>query len=158
MAENTVGGVAKGTKKTFLNQKFYDEDFSDKDLTHADFRNCTLFNCNFDGSDLTYATFEGANCYKSSFRRTKLYYTNFRNAVLAGTIMHPRDFFGTAITMTCDTFDKMQLSHQYKLVWLYQLLLTESDSLNDKVKTLLIDEIGEDRFKSLERIFRDRQI
>jgi uncharacterized protein YjbI with pentapeptide repeats len=146
------------SRKVFTNQKYYDEDFSERDLTHADFRGTTLFNCKFDGSDLGYANFEGANCYRSSFKRARLYYTNFRNAVLAETVMEPRDFFAVAITLTCDTFDKMALSHQWKLAWLYQLLLTKPDSLNEKVEKLLIEEIGEERFKSLQRVFRDRQI
>src|SRR5690348_11235185 len=78
-------------RKAYTNQKFYDENFFGKDLSHADFRGCTLFNCNFDNSDLGYANFEGANCYKSTFVGSRLYHTNFRNAVLAGTVLKPRD-------------------------------------------------------------------
>jgi len=149
--------------QVFTNRKFYDEDFSNRDLVQSDFRGCTLFNCKFDHSDLAYANFEQANCYRSTFRRTRLYHTNFRNAVLAQTVMDPRDFFGVTVSITCDTFDKMELSHQWKLAWLYQLLLTTPDTskpdrLNEKIEKLMIEEIGEERFRSLVKIFENRQI
>lgn len=145
--------------KVFINRKFYDADFSGRDLTHSDFRGATLVNCNFDNADLAYANFESANCYKSTFRQSRCYHTNFKDAVLAETIMDPRDMFGLTLSVSCDTFDRMQLGSIWLCAWLFLPTLGEmSDGMREKVLGVLKDAMGEERLKAMERIFANRTI
>jgi predicted TIM-barrel fold metal-dependent hydrolase len=146
-------------EKVYINRKFYDQDFSSKDLTHADFRGCTLVNCNFDNSDLRYATFEGANCYKSSFRQSRLYKTNFKDAILSETDMDPRDMFGMTVSVSCDTVDKMKLGTIWLASWLFLPLLADiPDKTKEDIRGVLHNLIGEERVKQMERLFAERQI
>jgi len=145
--------------KVFINRKFYDEDFSNRDLTHADFRGATLVNCNFDNSDLSYANFESANCYRSSFRQSKCYHTSFKDAVLAETKLDPRDMFGMTISVSCDTFDRIELGNIWLAAWAF--LPTLGDLPKEKremFQNLVKGLIGEERLKALEKIFANRQI
>ena len=153
------GWQRRAQAKSFVNKRFYDQSFERQELVHADFRGATLANCNFDHADLSYASFEGANCYGSSFRQTRLYRTNFKDAVLAETIMDPRDMFGLTLTLTCDTFDRAKLSGIWPVAWLYMITLAEMPKeLHEKVIALLVDHIGEERYKGLEKAFRERSI
>jgi len=155
--ENTDG-------KVFMNRKYYDADFSDRDLTHADFRGATLVGCNFDNANLSYANFEGANCYRSSFRQSRLYRTSFKDAVIAETIMDPRDMFGMAITVSCDTWDRMKIGKMWFASWLFLASLGElppgmnGEDMKQELFGVLNKLIGEERVKQLERHFAERQI
>lgn len=156
-----VGKPLNGEKegKVFINRKFYDADFSGRDLVHADFRGSTVVNCNFDNADLSYANFEGANCYRSSFRQTKLYRTSFKDAVLAETKMDPRDMFGMTISVSCDTFDRIELGQIWMAAWIFLPTLgVSTDGTKEELQKVLIKMLGEERFKALERIFANRQI
>lgn len=145
--------------KVFINRKFYDADFSSRDLTHADFRGSTVVNCNFDNADLSYANFEGANCYRSSFRQSKLYHTSFKDAVLAETKLDPRDMFGMTISVSCDTFDKIQLGPIWLAAWIFLPTLAELPvGMKEELQGVLTRMLGEERLKSLEKIFANRQI
>ena len=157
--ETAKNGVVAKQEKVYINRKFYDKDFSNQDLTHADFRGCTLVGCNFDSSDLSYATFEGANCYRSTFRQSKLYHTNFKDAVMAKTFMDPRDMFGMTISVSCDTFDKIKLGKIWLAAWLYLPMLADlPPETKEKIQSVLEDLIGAERVKGLERHFSQRQI
>jgi len=157
--ETAKNGVVVKQEKVYINRKFYDKDFSNQDLTHADFRGCTLVGCNFDSSDLSYATFEGANCYRSTFRQSKLYHSNFKDAVMAETFMDPRDMFGMTISVSCDTFDKIKLGKIWLAAWLYLPMLAElPEGTKEKIQSVLEDLIGAERVKGLERHFSQRQI
>ena len=152
-------GTMTKQEKVFINRKFYDRDFSNQDLTHADFRGCTLVGCNFDSSDLSYATFEGANCYRSTFRQSRLYHANFKDAVLAETNLDPRDMFGMTISVSCDTFDKIKLGKVWLAAWLYLPMLADlPPGMKERIEGILNDLIGPERVKSLERHFSQRQI
>lgn len=145
--------------KVFVNGKFYDADFSNRDLTHADFRGCTLVNCKFDSSDLSYATFEGANCYRSTFLQSRLYHVNFKDAVLAETHLDPRDMFAATVSLTCDTFDRTKMGPVLISAWIYLLTLAEiPEKTKTKLDEAIVDLIGEERLKGLRRHFADRQI
>ncbi len=142
-------------RRLFANQKMYDRNFKGQDLTHADFRGCTLVGCNFDNADLSYATLEGANCYKSTFRQTRLYHANLKDAVLAETIMDPRDLFGVSVSITCDTFDRMQLGERWIAAWLYMLTLCQ---MVDGFRQKIVELIGPKRVEALDRAFKERQL
>lgn len=158
MATITKNGTNK-EGKVHINRKFYDEDFSNRDLTHADFRGCTLVNCNFDNSDLSYANFDGANCYRSTFRQSRLYHASFKDANLSETDLDPRDMFGMSISVSCDTFDKMKLGKIWLAAWLYlPMLATIPDSTRKRLEETLNELIGEERVKSLERHFANRTL
>jgi len=145
--------------KVFLNRKYYDHDFKGLDLTHGDFRGSTLVNCEFDNSDLSYATFEGANCYRSTFRQARLYHTSFKDATLAGCDLDPRDMFGMTISVSCDTFDKIKLGKMWLAAWLYLPMLADiPEETRKHLGATLVDLIGEERLKGLERHFANRQI
>lgn len=153
------GRTTEKEGKVFINRKFYDADFSTRDLTHADFRGSTVVSCNFDNADLSYANFEGANCYRSSFRQTKLYHTSFKDAVLAETKMDPRDMFGMTISVSCDTFDRIELGSIWLAAWIFLPTLGElQPGLKDELQDVLKKMLGEERLKALERIFANRQI
>ncbi len=145
--------------KVFVNNKFFDTDFSNRDLTHADFRGCTLVNCNFDSSDLSYATFEGANCYRSTFRQSRLYHVNFKDAVLAETKLDPRDMFAASVSLTCDTFDRTEMGPVLISAWIYLLTLAAiPEKTRTKLDEAITELIGEERLKGLKRHFAERQI
>lgn len=145
--------------KVFINRKFYDADFSSRDLTHADFRGATLVSCNFNDSDLSYANFESANCYRSSFRQSRLYHTSFKDAVLSETKMDPRDAFGMTISVSCDTFDRMELGEIWLVSWLFLPTLgVHPPGQREKIQNLLKELIGEERLKAMEKVFANRQI
>ena len=141
--------VAEGKpEKVFINRKFYDTDFSNRDLTHADFRGCTLVNCNFDSSDLSYATFEGANCHGSTFRQSNLYHTSFKDAVLAHCTMDPRNAYGITISMTCDTFDKVKIGTGWMAALLYYPMIAEiPEEVRETLTTLVKKFMSEEQFK-----------
>ena len=150
--------------KVFINRKFYDADFSSRDLTHADFRGATLVGCNFDNSNLSYANFEGANCYRSTFRQARCYRTSFKDAVLAETILDPRDFFGATISVSCDTWDRMKIGKMWLASWLFLSTLgdlpqgSNGEDMKQEIYGVLNKLIGEERVKQLERHFANRQI
>jgi len=145
--------------KVFINRKFYDHDFSGKDLTHSDFRGATLVNCSFDHADLSYANFESANCYRSSFVQARCYHTNFKDAVLAETKMDPRDMFGMTISVSCDTFDRIKLGEIWLYAWIFLPTLGDLPAdMKEKMRGLLRDAMGEDRVVAMERVFANRSI
>lgn len=152
--------VANGKQeKVFINRKFYDVSFANRDLTHADFRGCTLVSCCFDNSDLSYATFEGANCYRSTFVQSKLYHTSFKDCVLAEATLDPRDMFGMTVSVSCDTFDKIKLGKVWLAAWLYLPMLADlPEGTKEKIQSVLEDLIGAERVKGLERHFSNRAI
>jgi uncharacterized protein YjbI with pentapeptide repeats len=155
---HTKSTTAEGKpEKVFINRKFYDQDFSQRDLTHGDFRGCTLVSCNFDNSDLSYATFEGANCYRSTFRQSSLYHASFKDAVLAECTMDPRNAMGVTISLNCDTFDKVKIGSNWMAAWLYYPLVAD---IPEEVRTTLTDMVrnmlGEEKFNGLERHFKNR--
>jgi hypothetical protein len=155
--KNTM--VTQKPEKVFINKKFYDRDFSNQDLTHADFRGCTLVSCNFDHSDLSYATFEGANCYRSSFNFSRLYHTSFKDAVTAEVSMDPREMFGLTLSVSCDAFDKLKIGKMWLAAWLFLPLLAQlPDGMDVKIRGVLVELIGEERLKGMERHFADRQL
>jgi uncharacterized protein YjbI with pentapeptide repeats len=156
----TNGKIDQKEVKIFINRKFYDVDFSGKDLTHADFRGSTLVNCSFDNADLSYANFEGANCYRSTYRQARLYHTSFKDAVLAETNLDPRDMFGMTISVSCDTFDKMRLGPIWLAAWLFlPTLAVIPDEVRADLHKILEKVLGsEERVKQMERTFANRQI
>ncbi len=146
-------------KKDFAGQQLSFTDFSSQNLSGADFSGAVLVKCNFDNSDLSHANFEKANCAGASFRQTRLYYTNFKDANLQLSIQEPRDIFGTTLTLNCLTFDQMQMNTNGVIVVLYFLLLAKlPDSIREKLKKLIIDEVGEAKFTTLERAFAHRRL
>lgn len=152
--KSTVEGKPE---KVFINRKFYDADFSNKDLTHADFRGCTLVSCNFDNSDLSYATFEGANCYRSTFRQSNLYHTSFKDAVTAEVTMDPRNAFGATLSLSCDAFEKVKIGKMWMAAWLYFPLIAEiPDDVRKTLTEMVKGMLGEEKFNGLERHFRNR--
>ena len=126
-------GNEREDRKQFANYKFaHGCSFEGKDLVHADFRGAALVHCNFKGADLSYANLEGANCYGADFTDAKLYKTNFRDATLAKTIMHPRDAFGITLTMTCDTFEGMDVSNKWNVQWFFLTLMMKQEEAIEK--------------------------
>jgi pentapeptide repeat protein len=156
----TNGKPTEKEGKVYINRKFYDVDFSNKDLTHADFRGSTLVNCNFDSADLSYANFEGANCYHSSFRQARLYHTSFKDVVLAYTKMDPRDMFGMTLSVSCDTFDQIELGPIWLAAWLFLPTLGVLPAgIKEDIHKVLEKLLGsEERVKQMERTFANRQI
>jgi hypothetical protein len=149
--------VAGKPEKVFINRKFYDTDFSNRDLTHADFRGCTLVNCNFDSSDLSYATFEGANCHGSTFRQSNLYHTSFKDAVTAHCSMDPRNAYGATLSLTCDAFDKVKVGKNWLAAWLYYPLIADiPEEIKTELKAIVLKVVGEEEFNGLERHFKNR--
>jgi hypothetical protein len=158
MAQAIRNGADKESK-VFINKKYYDHDFSNRDLTHADFRGCTLVNCHFDNSDLSYATFEGANCYGSTFRQSRMYHTSLKDAVMAECDVDPRDMFGLTLSVSCDTFDKIKLGKIWLASWLFLPLLADiPEATRGRLLEILNELIGEERVKSMERHFINREM
>ena len=109
-------------KKNYYSAKLYREDFSGKDLAHANFRNASLIGCNFTDANLAYADFDSANCREANFTRSILYRANFKDAALADSIFDPKDAFGMTITLSCETVDGMKIGKIWWFVWLMMAL------------------------------------
>lgn len=138
------------TKKSFLNSKHYDADFSNQDLSRADFRGCTLIACNFDNSDLSYASFEGANCWRSTFRKSKFNHTSFKDASLAEAVVDPSMMKSMTITVARNTFEKAQLGDYPLLYWMYMPIISAAPyEIRSRLKELIVGTIGEEKFNQL---------
>jgi len=137
------------------NKKFHHEDFSGLDLSTSDFRNATLIECNFTGTILKWSNFEGANCFGSDFTDADLYRVNFKEAILAKTKMFPRDCFGMTVTLTCDTFQGMEVPDRLLLYWLYMgtMMKVPTEEMSQKI----VEAIGRPEFEKLQRAFKERK-
>jgi len=154
--EKKENGLKQVENKRFANKKFFGVDFSNSDLTNADFRSTTLIECDFRNSDLSHAIFKDANCYGSDFTDTIMHRTTFENAILSKTIFAPKRMFGITITMTCDTFDKMEISKTALLYWMFipTLMKAPDEDMNNRI----IAAIGEHNYLALSRVFREQII
>jgi len=139
--------------KRSANKKYYRENFAGKDLSTADFRNASVLECDFTGATLRYANFENANCYGANFTDADMYRTNMKDAILASSIMCPKDCFGMTITLTCDTVQKMKVNDKILNYWLYMALMMDGPP---EQMLLLRASIGEEKVASLERMFKER--
>lgn len=154
-----MGGQTAKKEQSFRRMSFYDHDFSNQDLSEADFRGATLLKCNFDNCDLGYADFEGANLDGSTFRNARLYHTNFKDCCLARVVMDPRDMLGATVTLHCDTMDSMKLSKFFIAAWLQILMVADiGTEQREKVRELGESFIGKERMAGLARAFGARHI
>lgn len=148
--------------KNFANQKFYQRDFSNQDLSHANFMGATLAECKFNNCDLSYANMEATNCFRADFTGAKLYRTNFRDAVIAQAIMKPKDFFGCTITLVCEAFDGTQLNAVWWYSWLYLAMAmdgpVDGSEPKEKARERLVTALGAERYEALRRMFGARTI
>jgi Pentapeptide repeats (9 copies) len=154
MEEKKESRLKQVQDKRFANKKFFGHNFSGMDLTNADFRDTTLIECNFRDSDLSHAVFKGANCYGSDFTDTVMRWTTFERAVLAKTKFAPKQMFGITITLTCDSFDEMEISRTALLYWMFipTLMKAPEKEMADRV----IAAIGEEAYKALSRVFKEQ--
>lgn len=81
----------------FHNQILSDQDFSGKNLTHANFQGAVLKRCKFDGCDLSFANFDNADLYRASFCDAKLYSTTLKDADLTRTNFTNAHLYGIKI-------------------------------------------------------------
>jgi len=140
--------------KIFQNQKFYRLSFKNRDLANAKFQGAALIGCDFSGADLSFANFEGANCWEANFTGAKLYATNFKDAILAKSIMHPKDCFRMTITLCCDTVEQMDIDEKWQTVWLFLSLKMKLPS--DDLAQAVIGVIGREKYMQLMHIFENR--
>lgn len=147
-------------QKDFSKQRLTQVDFSSQNLTEANFSEAVLVSCNFDSSNLSYADFTRAKVYRCTFRQSKLYHTNFKDAHLAYSLFDPRDFFGMTVTLHCETFDKVKMpSKVYQAAWLFYLLIMDvPEELKEKIRVMIKELVGEERFKALHRHFQNRAL
>ena len=142
---------------TFVNQRLYKGDFAGQDLARADFRSSTLCEANFQGTNLRFARFDGANCYGANFDGADLYKTNFHQTVLAKCIFKPKEAFGVGFSMSCDTFENMQMSD----IWFRKLLFLISQINPDdmELKQKLIEcVIGIENYEAFQRTLKRRVV
>ncbi len=140
--------------KKFTGSKYFSHDFRETDLTNASFNHGTFVDCNFEGCDLSGATFIGANCYGSNFKDSIMDKTNFKDACLAKTVFDPKVIRGVTITLSCDSFDKMQVGRTALLYWLYIPLLMVSP--DEKLTDALTNALGKERYIALTKVFKER--
>ena len=141
-------------KKNYHSVKLYRADFSNQDLSHADFRCASLIGCDFSNSDLSYANFEAANCREAKFFATKLYRTNFKDAALADSIFEPKDAFGMTITLSCETVDGLKIGKLWWFVWV--MLALRMKVPEEDLELKIINAIGRDRYIGLRQLFERR--
>lgn len=144
---------------SYCGKKLEGYNFQGKDLSHVDFRNATLHKCNFNNCDLSYADFSGADCDQSSFLQARLYRTNMSNCCLSRTLMDPRDFFGTTITVHCNATAGMKMGPLWTVAWLEFLLIADiPEDQKKKIKEVAESIIGVERLKGLHQAFTVREI
>lgn len=151
-----VHPIDRSKRENFSNRKFYAHDFSNRDLSHADFRGATLSECLFRETDLSYATFAGANCFRADFTGARLYRTSFENAIMTGAIFKPKDCFGITMTMTCESFNALQVDPMWFYGWLFLATQMKLPEDAEHVRKELIAVIGAERFQRLKAVFEKR--
>lgn len=145
----------------FQGQKFIKQSFKGRKLHYANFKLCTLQDCDFTDADLKYADFSDANCIYSNFTGASLYCANFSHACLENTIFKPREIFGITMTLTCASFQNMEIDENWLECW---LMLAALMKLPDpkKVEKPWLDRLilllGPDRYVKLKAVFNRRII
>jgi hypothetical protein len=142
-------------KVILTNKKFYREDFSGRNMDHADLRCGSFIECNFDKASLRYANCEGANFFGSSFKGSNLYRTNMKDAILERTKFFPKECFGITLTLKCETFKDMEIEPTWLLCWMFFPSLM---NVPEKVLDKLIQFIGPDRYIRFKAVFNRRVI
>lgn len=133
--------------------KYFKQDFSEVDWSSQDLRGREFHLCAFRRADLSYANAEGVNFYGSDFTGARLYHLNAKDAVMAKTIMAPRDALGMTVTLDCNTFDGMEFSRMgWALMgFLLSLAKAPEKKLQDAIRAALPEET-----KALEAVLRWR--
>lgn len=133
--------------KSLDNRVLVGADFRGQDLSNARFRNAKLMEADFEEANLTGANFMDANCWGANFKNTILYRATFQRTILTGARFEGADLRSITITLTCDTFDKVQLPKKWLACWLYFPLLME---IPEDLRLKLQEVIGMDRVKALD--------
>lgn len=89
----------------FQGQFLCNQDFSGRDLSHANFRGTILKRCKFNRCDLSHANFDDADLYRATFHDSKLYSATFKNADLTraeftGARLYGIKIFGADLSHT----------------------------------------------------------
>ena len=130
--------------KHYANMKLRGKSFAGRDLSNADFRGAELIECDFTGCNLSCAKFTGANCWGANFTRARLYKANFAQAILTRANFNAADVRGITLTMSCDTFEDIQISKK----WLNGLLFMVSlADIPEDVQKKIHEIIGEEELK-----------
>jgi len=141
-------------------KKFYNQDFSGKDLSHKKMRSSFFYRCNFDDADMSHADAEGTEFVGCTFNNSICYYSNFKDAKLAGNVFKPKDAYGITLTMSCKTFDQMET----RQLWWYGMLLfatmmvPEREPVDEDLNAGLINLIGAERYAKLKTLFSKREV
>jgi hypothetical protein len=142
-------------------KKFFNQDFSEQDLSKLRMKQSTFHRCNFDRADMSETDCEGSEFLGSSFKDTNCYRTNFKDAKLAGTIFKPHDCFGMTLTLQCSTFKDLRISALWWYVWLmFAGLMKPGDSVveEEKLQTDLVTMIGPERYVKLRATLTKREL
>lgn len=94
----------------FRNQNLCNTDFSNRDLSYANFQGAILKRCDFKGCNLSYANFNDADLYRASFEKANLYASTFKNADLTRADFTQAHLYGIKIfgaDLTHTKFDKV---------------------------------------------------
>ena len=142
-------------------QRFYNEDFSNQDLSKLKLRGSLFHRCWGPPANMTEADCEGSDFLGSSFDDTNCYRTNFRDAKLAGTIFKPKDCFGMTITLQCRTFKDMRISKMWWLVWLmFASMMKPGTSIREEeeLQNNLITAVGSEQYIRLRTLLAKREL
>lgn len=110
MIRASLVGVTSKTPASFLMSIVTYADFTNADLSGANFRRAVLAH-----SDLTHANLTGADLQSAELRNTTLHQTNFTNAILISAILHDGDL-STAILRGADFTEAGLLSAKLRNV------------------------------------------
>lgn len=136
------------------------EDFSDRDFKGAKLNNSIFHYCKFDRSTLEDANCEFVDFTGSTFQDTNLRCCNMKDAVLAGTLFHPRDCMGITLTLKCDTFRGVRISQLWWMGFLIfaSMMVPDKYPITEPLHDKLIAMIGAERYVKLRALFQRREL
>jgi hypothetical protein len=139
-------------------QKFFNVDYSGKDLRAVDMSGSSFVCCNFDMADMTGVDASNSKFVGGTMRRTKCTRTNFMNTQLA-LRYDPSDCLGMTLTLSCSTFKGMSISEMWWYGWLYfAYQMVATPFVGRDSKQVMREFIGEERFSKLDAMFNNRQL
>ena len=141
-------------------RKFYNRSFKGANLSNKKAKSTLFYNCDFDEADLSYTDFEGSEFVGCTFNDSTCYYTNFKDAKLAGSVFKPKDAYGVTFTMSCKTFDKLEVKqlYWYSMLMFAAMMVPEKTPINEDLNARLIAMIGAERYVKLQSMFQSREI
>jgi hypothetical protein len=141
----------------FRGLKLHGADFTGMNLEKADFRSASCPYAVFKDTNCKFINAEGANFTCTSWGGSNIHRGNFKDAILCDADWRGvKDMFGITMTMECRTWQGLKLDPGFYYGFLFYGMLMEPPS--EEIKDKLITFFGVDHFKTLHKLYANRQM